>query len=226
MCVCVCVCVWRECWIVYGGFGGEGCLCSLLCEKSPWQVDTSNKEHGSLFVSVGVCMCGLCLCLLYVYDSFIVDHFDFVRPGQRYCPLLQEEGGVEKIHQLMAAYSPDSLHYQISANILQLLKEPVVHSQWTILVIWYTECVVWAVGYCGQCSERLLLFWELQELDRCSKGFCILSPGFFSVGFLSFCPTFLMWLFTYLPYPTEHAFLSPGWRALMFIHKGQVAFCV
>ncbi|KAK7100174.1 hypothetical protein V1264_023165 [Littorina saxatilis] len=45
--------------------------------------------------------------------------------GDRYCPLLQEEGGVDKIHRLMTSYPADTNLSQISASILDKLNRHV-----------------------------------------------------------------------------------------------------
>ncbi|KAK7504037.1 hypothetical protein BaRGS_00004769 [Batillaria attramentaria] len=43
--------------------------------------------------------------------------------GDRYCPLLQEEGGVDKIHRLMTTHAAESSLSQISSNILDRLNQ-------------------------------------------------------------------------------------------------------
>lgn len=43
--------------------------------------------------------------------------------GDRYCPLLQEEGGVDKIHRLMTTHAAESNLSQISSNILDRLNQ-------------------------------------------------------------------------------------------------------
>lgn len=71
--------------------------------------------------------------LLDSYDTPSVQHWAVwaiqhvcTRNGDRYCPLLLEEGGVERIRNLISAYPSDSMLSKISANILENLVKPFI----------------------------------------------------------------------------------------------------
>ena len=86
-----------------------------------WTTQSRNVFFYALFVSQFSSF-------IYVVVVFLIEKIPHCVcfSGDRYCPLLQEEGGVDKIHLLMTTYPADSNLSKISADILDKLKKHVL----------------------------------------------------------------------------------------------------